>query len=56
MQSQNDIKRTLISFSLALTLAITAFSVHQRNTGKEMDVKKKLEAKVYPKGNMIMED
>ena len=53
MNSQNEIKRTLIAFSLALTLAVTAFTIQHKKTN-EANQTKKLEAKVYPEKKMIL--
>jgi len=54
MNSQNEIKRTLIAFSLALSLALVAFTI-QHKIATEEDQSKKLEAKIYPENKMIME-
>lgn len=48
MKGQNATKRTLISFSIALLTAITAFNIQQSKKEKQSLSEDKLEAKVYP--------
>lgn len=53
MNSHNEIKRTLIAFSLALSLALVAFTIQDKKPIEE-DEPTKLEAKVYPGKKEIM--
>lgn len=52
MNQSNAVRRTSISFALAIVISLIAISI-QNNTGS--DNKVKLEAKVYPERNELMQ-
>lgn len=54
MNTQNEIKRTLIAFSLALSLAIVGFALQHKKGNQSKDTQK-LEAQIYQDKEMLME-
>jgi len=54
MKRQNATKRTIISFSIALLTAVTAFSIQQSKKERQSLLEEKLEAKVYPQSKTFL--
>ena len=54
MNSQNALKRTIISFSIALLTAVMAFSIQESQKRKSQHFDVQLEASVPTIGNQLL--